>query len=86
MRMITFDKYSNVGEFITDIDIVGEIIFKYDDREYSLDYDGEKVNIAESFKQETEQTFSSIEEFLSKFLLNGKPIKEAVTEIDVVAH
>lgn len=84
--MIPFDKYNKLEEFIADIDIIGEIIFRYGNKEYSLDYDGERINIAESFKQETEQTFSSIEEFLNKFLLNGKPIKEVITEVDVVTH
>lgn len=84
--MIPFDKYDNLNEFIADIDTIGEIIFKYGDKEYSLDYDGEMISIAESFKQETEQTFSSIKDFLDKFMLDGKPVKEVVTEIDVVGH
>lgn len=84
--MRLYDKYKNLKEFITDIDDVGEIIFQYNGKEYSLDYDGEKINIAESFKQETEQTFNGIDDFINNFKLDGKPIKDIVTELEVIAH
>ncbi|GIW48774.1 MAG: hypothetical protein KatS3mg079_250 [Caloramator sp.] len=33
------------------------------EKEYSLNYDGEKVYIAESFKQETERVFDSYRDY-----------------------
>ncbi|MDI3311657.1 MAG: hypothetical protein QJR05_09575 [Thermoanaerobacterium sp.] len=84
--MIPYDKYKNLDEFITDIDDIGEIIFKHVEKEYSLYFDGEKVFISESYKQETEQIFNGINEFINDFILDGKPIKDIVTELDVVSH
>lgn len=84
--MIPYDKYKNLDEFITDIDDIGEIIFKHGEKEYSLYFDGEKVFISESYKKETEQIFNSIDDFINNFILDGKQIKDIVTELDVVSH
>ncbi|AFK85481.1 MULTISPECIES: hypothetical protein [Thermoanaerobacterium] len=84
--MIPYDKYKNLDEFIIDIDDIGEIIFKHLGKEYSLYFDGEKVFISESCKQETEQVFNGIDDFINNFILDGEPIKDIVTELDVVSH
>ena len=81
-----YDKYDSIDAFINDMEIVGEIIFRFKSKEYSLDsFDG--VSISESFKEEeTTQEFGSIDEFLNGFFLDGKPIKDMVTELDIVTH
>ncbi|TCS80371.1 hypothetical protein [Tepidibacillus fermentans] len=84
--MIPYDKYKNIEEFREDIDTVGEIIFKYRDKEYSLTYDGEKIFIAESYKQETEQVFNGIEDFLNNYKIDGTSIKDLATKIKVISH
>ncbi|ORX22644.1 hypothetical protein BVF91_10980 [Thermoanaerobacterium sp. PSU-2] len=81
-----YDKYRNLDEFITDIHDIGEIIFKHGEKEYSLYFDCEKVFISESYKKETEQIFNSIDDFINNFILDGKQIKDIVTELDVVSH
>lgn len=84
--MLPYDKYKNLDEFIEDIEVIGEIIFRYKDKEYSLDcHDG--ISIAESHKEdETTQEFATIDKFLNGFILDGKPIKDRVTELDIVFH
>lgn len=85
MRM-EYDKYYNLKQFIDDIKEIGEIIFRYGKKEYSLNYDGEKVYIAESFKQETERVFDSIELFLNEFTCEGEKIKDIIKELKIVFH
>lgn len=85
MKMV-YDKYDSLKQFIDDIKEIGEIIFIYGKKEYSLNYDGEKVYIAESFKQETERVYDSIELLLNEFTCEGKKLKDIVTELKIVFH
>lgn len=84
--MVPNDKYKNVNEFVDDIDVIGEIVFIYKGKEYSLSYMEDGIYIAECYKEETEQKFKDIDDFLDNFMLDGIPIKGLVTELDIVFH
>ncbi len=80
------DKYSNVEEFINDIELIGEIEFAYNGVAYSLATVENGISVVEYNKPETEQLFESAEDFIAKFEINGKKIKDIVTKIDVLFH
>lgn len=85
MKM-NYDKYESLKEFVNDIKEIGEIIFRYGEKEYSLNFDGERIYIAESFKQETEKAYDSIELLLNEFTCEGKKLRDIVTELKIVFH
>lgn len=80
------DRYVSLKEFIEDLELVGEIEFAYGGKMYSIAYPDRTVSVVEYGKPETEQVFDSPKEFTEKFLINGKPFKEIVTEIEVMLH
>jgi len=82
---MVYDVYKSLGEFINDLEVVREIEFEYNGKDYSLSY-FDKIYVTEYNKPETHREFETIEEFLSEYKIDGVPIRELATAIRVTLH
>jgi hypothetical protein len=80
------EKYKTIEEFYGDMKAYEEIIFEYCERKYIVTYYDTKLSIAECNQQDTEQIFTSLEEFATNFLVDGVQFKDFVTKIDILVR
>lgn len=78
------DKYKNVNELLDDVEIGLEIEFQYNDKKYSITYSDNGIHLIEFYKEETEKIYSSIEEAVNNFDIDGNILKDIIEDIEIL--
>lgn len=63
----------------------GEVLFKWEDKTYSITHTAKEISIAESYKQETEKLYLTVDEALS-FMLGDTPLRNVITQVEVICR
>ncbi|WP_315111453.1 hypothetical protein [Clostridium intestinale] len=61
-----------------------DVIFRYNNKYYSICYFGDKYSVYETDVDYSEQRFSSFEEMIENFNIEGKAFKDVIGEIILV--
>lgn len=78
------DKYKTINEFFDDMYDYGEIVFAYCEQKYIVTYYDNKLSISIGNQADSEQIFTSPEDFADKFRINGEKFRDFVTNIDIL--
>ena len=63
----------------------GEVLFKWEDKTYSITHTAKEISIAESYKQETEKLYLTVDEVLS-FMLGDTSLRDVITQVEVICR
>jgi hypothetical protein len=75
-----------VEEFYEDIITYEELIFEYSGQKYVVTYYDNTLSVIEYNKPETEQFFTSPQEFAAKFTVGGTCFADLITKISVLVR
>jgi hypothetical protein len=81
---MTDDRYSNLQELFDDVDMGLEIEFEYNKKKYSITYSDKGIHLIEFYKDDTEKIYSSIDEAVNDFLIDGKLLKDIVKDVNIL--
>ena len=80
------DKYKVIEEFYDDMRAYENIIIEYCKQKYVVSYYDDILAISEFNKPDTEQTFTSLEEFAANFLMDGVKFKDCMGQISILVR
>lgn len=63
----------------------GEVLFKWNDKTYSITHTEKEISIAEADKKETRKLYATADETLS-FMLGDTPLREVITQVEVICR
>lgn len=77
-------RYGSLEEFVNEIEMGLDIEFLYNGKHYSLGPVNGGFEIAEAYRQETAQVFPTARDLVEKYMIGDKPLKDIVTEIELI--
>ena len=63
----------------------GEVLFRWNNKTYSITHCDDKIAISESYKQETEMLYLTADEVLN-YKLDETPLKEVIKKVDIICR
>jgi hypothetical protein len=81
-------KYNSVQEFIDDCNAGLDIEFAYGKYQYTVLswLDGGPLIGRQAPYDDVEQQFETPEQMLDKFMIDGKPLKDIITQVELLLH
>lgn len=77
------NRFKTISDFKRCMRQGGEVLFKYDGRNYSITQTPEeKIRISESYKQETEWLCDTADEVL-EYIIDGDRLRDVITKVEV---
>ncbi|HWR42356.1 hypothetical protein [Sporomusa sp.] len=80
------DKYKTLEDFYEDINTYEEIIFEYNEQKYVVTYYDNKLSVIEYNAADTEQQYTSPQDFAENFSISGNRFKDIITKISVLVR
>lgn len=79
------DKFETISDFKNCINRHGEVLFRWNGKEYSITHYNSKISIAESYKQESEAFFDTADEVLA-YTLGDTLLRDIITQVYVICR
>lgn len=85
--MGTGDRYSNIEEFIEEVEEIGlEIEFKYRNKKYTITWSDDRLYIMEFGVENTLREYDNLYESLDDYKIEGHPLREVILKSDILVH